>query len=122
MVKNKSNSLSKKQCSSSETESDGDGTVLTAGATHPALSNSELVKDKDIVKTVKTVGVTLDPINIKNGIPKFRLALTSFNYSLLIVKSMYIMMYSKERTKSPGSDRSPSVSKTRKEQDSKDTS
>ncbi len=96
--------------------------MLTAVAKDSALSKSEPVKDRDIVKTIKTVGVTLDPINMKNGIPKFRLALTSFNYSLLIVKSMYVMMYSKERTKSPGDDRSPSGAKTRKEHDSKDNS
>ena len=73
------------------------------------------------MKTIKTLGVILDPINIKNGIPKFRLALTQLNYPLLIVKSMFVMMYLKDRTKSPGSEgaRSPSVNKTK---DSKENS
>jgi len=49
---------------------------------------------------MKTLGLNLDPIDLKNGIPKFRVSLASLNYPLLIVKSMYIMMYSKERSKS----------------------
>jgi len=51
------------------------------------------------VKTMKTLGLNLDPVELKNGIPKFRVSLASLNYPLLIVKSMYVMMFL--RTKSP---------------------
>ena len=68
------------------------------------------------MKTIKTLGVILDPINIKNGIPKFRLALTQ-----LKTKNLFDRMGYKDRTKSPGSEgaRSPSVNKTK---DSKENS
>jgi len=51
------------------------------------------------VKTMKILGLILDPVKVKNGIPKLRLPFPSLNYPLLIVKSMYVMMF--HRIKSP---------------------
>lgn len=56
------------------------------------------------MKTMKMLGLILDPVKVKNGIPKFRLSLPSLNYSLLIVKSMYVMMFSKIKSPREGDD------------------